>query len=245
MAEMPDAETADEVGDGQGVAIVTGGSGGIGRACAAALAARGYDVVVTARNEPALADAAKALDCRSVVADCSIEEEAARLVELAGAPRMLVHAAGTLEGTLVREQPGAVMEKMFRANLLSAYNVTHAALPTMGPGARIVFISSAAGLKGMGGMSAYSASKAGLAAFAQSLAAEVEQDGIGVHLVTPGPVRTPMIKPGQGVRQWPLEPEDVASAVVWLDSLHPRVVVREIIMRSTARGPFAPESLDP
>jgi NAD(P)-dependent dehydrogenase (short-subunit alcohol dehydrogenase family) len=78
-------------------------------------------------------------------------------------------------------------------------------------------------------------------ALAQSLAGEVERDGIAVHLLVPAPVRTDMIDPDQGPTMWLLEPEDVASAVAWLDSLPPRVVVRELVMRSVATGPFAPE----
>jgi NAD(P)-dependent dehydrogenase (short-subunit alcohol dehydrogenase family) len=226
------------------VAIVTGGSGGIGRACAEALVGRGYDVVIAARGAAALKATAKVLECRSVAADCSVEEDVERLFTEAGPPKVLVHAAGGLEGTKVKDQSPAVFERMFRANLLSAYLVTHAALQTMAPGSRIFFISSVAGMKGLRGLSAYSASKAGLVALAQSVADEVEADGIGVHIVTPGPVRTAMIGPGQGFRQWPLECEDVGAVISWLDSLPPRVVVREIVMRSTSKGPFAPEPFD-
>ncbi len=227
------------------VAIVTGGSGGIGRACAQALVGRGYDVVLTARGVGALEATAEALECRWVAADCSVAGDVERLFAEAGSPKVLVHAAGGLEGTRVKDQPPAVFEALFRANLLSAYLVTHAALQTMGPGSRIIYISSIAGTKGLRGLSAYSASKAGLVALAQSVASEVEGDGIGVHIVTPGPVRTAMIGPGQGFKQFPLEPEDVGAAIAWLDSLPPRVVIREIVMRSTERGPFAPEPFSP
>lgn len=230
-----DGETAGDV------AIVTGGSGGIGRACAKVLVDRGYDVVIAARREQPLEATAKELNCRWVVADCSIEEDVRHLFAEAGPPKMVVHSAGGLEGTVVRDQPAEVFEGLFRANLLSAYHVTRAALQTMGAGCRLVYISSTAGIKGMPGMSAYAASKAGLVALAQSVAGEVEEDGIGVHIVTPGPVRTAMIGSGQGRKQWPLEPEDVASAVAWLADLDPRVVVREVVMRCAIRGPFAPD----
>jgi NAD(P)-dependent dehydrogenase (short-subunit alcohol dehydrogenase family) len=227
----------------QRVAIVTGGSGGIGRACAGVLSKRGYDVVLTARRVEPLKAAADDLGARWVAADCTDEREVDRVLEAAGEPGLLVHAAGILAGTFVRRQPVETFDEVIQANLRSAYLLTRAVLARMGAGGRIIFISSTAGLKGMTGLTAYSASKAGINALAQSVAGEVERDGIAVHLVTPAPVRTDMIDPDVGPTMWLLEPEDVASAVGWLDSLPPRVVVREIVMRSVASGPFAPEAV--
>jgi NAD(P)-dependent dehydrogenase (short-subunit alcohol dehydrogenase family) len=151
------------------------------------------------------------------------------------------------EGGFVREQSVDVFDRIISSNLRSAYLLTRAVLPRMSAGARIIYISSVTGLKGVKGMAAYSSSKAGLVALAQSVAGEVERDGIGVHLVTPGPVRTdmtdPETNPDSGVRQWTLEPEDVASAVAWLVQLPPRIVVRDIVMRSATTGPFAPKPI--
>jgi len=223
------------------VAVVTGGSGGIGRACARVLIERGYDVVLTARNAERLASTAHELGARFVAGDSADPAAVERVMEAAGEPALVVLAAGILDGTFVRDQPVEVFDRVLDANLRSAYVVTRAALARMTAGARLVYISSTAGLKGMKGLTAYSASKAGLGALAQSVAAEVERDGIAVHLVTPAPVRTDMIDPESGLTMWLLEPEDVASAVAWLDSLHPRVVVRKIILRSVAKGPFAPD----
>jgi NAD(P)-dependent dehydrogenase (short-subunit alcohol dehydrogenase family) len=222
------------------VAVVTGGSGGIGRACAAALVGRGYDVVLAARRADRLAETAHQLGARFVVADCTRTDDVERVMAEAGQPSVVVHAAGVLDGTFVSDQPVEMFDRVMEANLHSAYIVTRAALARMTAGSRLIYISSTAGLKGMKGLTAYSASKAGLGALAQSVAAEVERDGIGVHLITPAPVRTEMIDPESGLEMWLLEPEDVASAVSWLDSLHPRVVVREIVMRSVVKGPFAP-----
>ena len=225
------------------LAVVTGGSGGLGRACAGVLVARGYDVVLTARNAKALEASAREIGARWIVADCSLEQDVTSLMDQAGMPAVLVHAAGILEGTFVREQPVSTWDHVLEVNLRSAYLVTRAALQGMEAGGRIIYISSTAGLKGMKGLSAYSASKAAIAALAQSVAAEVEREGIAVHLVTPAPVRTAMIDPDAKLKMWLLEPEDVASAVAWLVSLHPRVVVREVVLRSVATGPFAPEPI--
>lgn len=225
------------------MALVSGGSGGIGRACATALAERGYDLVLTARSEERLRAVAQELGARYVAADGTDPDQVARVVETAGALDMVVHAAGVLEGTFVSAQPVEVFERVMEVNLGSAYILSRAALPRMVAGSRIVYISSTAGHQGMKGLTAYSASKGGLRAMAQAFALEVQRDGIGVHLVTPDPVRTDMIDPHSGLEMWLLEPEDVASAVVWLDSLHPRVVVEEVVLRCARKGPFAPPSV--
>jgi NAD(P)-dependent dehydrogenase (short-subunit alcohol dehydrogenase family) len=223
------------------VALITGGSGDIGRACAHVLAARGYDVVLSARRADRLEAAAAEVGARWVAGDATEESDAERIVAEAGDVALLVCASGILEGTFIRKQPVEVFDRVLRANLRSAYLVTQSALARMTQAGRIIYVSSTAGLKGMKGLTAYSSAKAGMNALAQSVAAEVERDGIAVHLVTPAPVRTAMIDPNQGPTMWLLEPEDVASAVGWLDTLPPRVVVRELVLRSVATGPFAPE----
>jgi NAD(P)-dependent dehydrogenase (short-subunit alcohol dehydrogenase family) len=228
---------------GNKVAVVTGGSGGIGRACAEVLVGRGYDVVLTARNPERLERAAREVGARWVAADATSPDDIERVFDEAGEAAVVVHAAGILDGGSVESQPVETFDRVIDANLRSAYVVTRAALGRMKAGSRLIYISSTAGLKGQKGRSAYSASKAGMNALAQSVAGEVEPLGIAVHLVTPAPVRTDMIDMNSSLRMWLLEPEDVASAVAWLDSLHPRVVVREIVMRSAAEGPFAPEPL--
>ncbi|MHB1582879.1 MAG: SDR family oxidoreductase [Acidimicrobiales bacterium] len=231
-----------ETADGRR-AVITGGSGGIGRACAGILAARGYELLLVARRPGPLEQAAEALGARWVAADCRRADDLARVVEAAGRVDLLVQAAGVLDGTFVSDQPVETFDRVLDANLRSAYLVTRALLPSMGAGGRIVFVSSTAGITGMKGLSAYSASKAALGELAHSLSLELERDGIAVHVVAPAPVRTEMIDLGSKRRMWLLEPEDVASAVAWLDTLHPRVKVREVVLRSVTAGPFAPEPI--
>ncbi len=219
------------------VALVTGGSGGIGFACGQLLAKRGYDVVLTARRPEPLQEAASRLGCRWVAGDCSEEHDVARVVGGEQHIDFVVHAAGGYDGTLVRRQPVEVLDRVLKANLRSAYLVASAALPRMSPGARIVFISSTASV-GTPTLSAYSASKAGLGALARALAGEVEQHGIGVHLVTPGPVDTPMF--GAYVERVPtLRADDVARVVGWLEEMPPHVSLREIVLEPVADGPCA------
>ena len=179
--------------DGTRVAIVTGGSSGIGLACGRLLAAAGYDVVLTARREVPLADAAKAIGARSVAADSADPEAFARVVAEAGRVDLLVHAAGVMDGTFVRKESIEAFEAVLRTNLTSAFVVSAAALPAMAAGSRIVFLSSSSAHAPQPGRAAYSASKAGLNAFAGALAKEVDRDGIAVHVVTTGPVATPML----------------------------------------------------
>jgi NAD(P)-dependent dehydrogenase (short-subunit alcohol dehydrogenase family) len=224
-------------------AIVTGGSGGIGLACGRALAERGYDVLLVARRAGPLEAAARTVPARWLAADCTEEADIERIIAAAPAPAVLVHAAGVVEGALLRDHPPGLFDRVIDANLRSTYLLTKGLVARMEPGSHLFFLSSTAGLKGVAGFAAYSASKAGMNAFAHAVAAEVEPDGIGVHLITPGPVRTEMLQTAPHDDLWQLEPEDVASAVAWIDSLPARVVVREIIMRSAMKGPFAPQPL--
>jgi NAD(P)-dependent dehydrogenase (short-subunit alcohol dehydrogenase family) len=220
------------------VAVVTGGSGGIGFACGELLAKRGYDVLLTARREQPLKEAADRLGCRWKVADCSVETDVDRLYDGETSVAMVVHAAGSYEGTIVKRQPVDVLDRVLAANLRSAYLISSKALPLMGAGGRIIFISSIAG-RGTPTLSAYSASKAGVNALAHALAGEVEKAGIGVHLVTPGPVDTPMF--GDYVANVPtIASADVAQAVGWLDELPKHVVLREIVLEPVTSGPFVP-----
>jgi NAD(P)-dependent dehydrogenase (short-subunit alcohol dehydrogenase family) len=218
------------------VAVVTGGSGGIGFACGQLLAKRGYDVVLTARREGPLREAADTLGCRWKTADCSVEADVDALYDGESAVAIVVHAAGLYEGTLVRRQSVEVVDRVLAANLRSAYLVASKALPLMSAGGRLIFISSVAS-RGQPTLSAYSMSKAGENALAIALAGEVEKHGIGVHLVTPGPVDTPMF--GDYAANVPtIRAEDVARAVGWLEEMPPHVVLREVVLEPVTTGPF-------
>jgi NAD(P)-dependent dehydrogenase (short-subunit alcohol dehydrogenase family) len=224
--------------------VVTGGSSGIGREVGRRLAAAGYDVVLSARRSEPLREAADAIGARWVAADCADPDQFALVVEATGHVDLVVHAAGIMDGTFVRKESLETFENVLRTNLTSAYVVANGALPAMGPGGRFVFLSSSSAHAPQPGRSAYSASKAGLNAFARALAAEVQRDGIAVHVVTTGPVATPML---EDVR-FPMRTlgvEEVAGAVVWLDTLEPNVVLPELALSSVEEGPFAPEAFVP
>ncbi len=229
---------------GPRVAIVTGGSSGIGLAVGQRLVAAGYDVVLTARTADKLDAAATSIGARCVAADSADPDAFARVVDAAGRVDLLVHAAGVMQGTFVRKESIATFEAVLRTNLTSAFVVAHAALPAMPAGGRLVFLSSSSAHAPQPGKSAYSASKAGLNAFAAALAQEVERDGIAVHVVTTGPVATPMLEDVHFPMRT-LGVDEVAATIVWLDTLPPNVVLPEVQLSSVDRGPFAPEPFVP
>ncbi len=219
-------------------ALITGGSGGIGKACGRRLAELGYDVVLTARRESPLRAAAAEIGARFVVADASDPDSFHQAVAAAGTIHLLVHAAGVLGGTYVRKQTFAQWRETITANLDSCFVVASAALSQMEPGSRFVFISSSAAHEPMPARTAYSASKAGMNAFARALALEVDRDGINVHIVTPGPVETEMLQ-DVPFEMHAIRAADVAHAVAWLDTVDPSVDLPEITLNAIARGPSA------
>lgn len=225
-------------------ALVTGGSSGIGLAVGTMLVERGHEVVLNARREEPLAVAAAAIGARYVVGDCSIEADAAAIAGGAGPVDLLVHAAGMMAGTFVRKESVATFDAVLAANLRSAFLITNAVLAAMPAGGRIIFLSSSSAHAPQPGKAAYTASKAGLNAFALALAGEVERDGIAVHTVTPAPVATPMLD-SVHFPMHALDVEHVAGAVVWLDTLDPSVVLPELELRAATVGPFAPELFVP
>jgi NAD(P)-dependent dehydrogenase (short-subunit alcohol dehydrogenase family) len=224
--------------------VVTGGSGGIGFACGQLLADNGYDVVLTSRRPEPLREAAGRIGARWTAADAADEASFAAVIEPLEKVDLLVHAAGILDGTFVRKEKSETFDRVINANLRSTFVVSAAVLPKMAPGSRIVFISSSAADRGMKGRAAYSASKAGMNAFAEALADEVARDGILVNVVSPAPVHTDMLQ-RVTFPMHTLQASDVAAAVLFLDQLDPGVVVPEIAMRAADEGPLAPPPVLP
>ncbi|OBI03773.1 SDR family oxidoreductase [Mycobacterium scrofulaceum] len=219
-------------------ALVTGGSGGIGKACARKLVELGYDVVLAARREAPLRAAAEEIGARHVVADASDPDGFAAATGFLESIDLVVHAAGTLGGTYARKQTFEQWRTIISANLDSCFVVTSAALPRMRAGSRFVFISSSAAHEPMMARTAYSASKAGMNAFARALALEVDRDGIAVHIVTPGPVETEMLQ-DVPFEMYAIRVSDVADTVAWLDTVDPSVDLPEVRLSAVQRGPFA------
>jgi 3-oxoacyl-[acyl-carrier protein] reductase len=184
------------------VAVVTGGSRGLGRGVALELAKRGAKVVV---NYNSKADAANEVvdlikqggsDAIAVQADVSKLDEAQKLIKAAtdfgGRLDILVNNAGLTRDMLLAMMPESDWDLVISTNLKSAYNCSKAALRPMmrQKYGRIINMSSVAGLSGNGGQTNYSASKAGLIGFTKSLAKEVGPRNITVNAVAPGYVLT-------------------------------------------------------
>ncbi|XP_041790735.1 carbonyl reductase family member 4 isoform X1 [Chelmon rostratus] len=214
------------------LAVVCGGSRGIGRAVSRLLAERGCRLAVVSRNEDAARATVASLQGGDHVAfscDVSKEQEVQKTFETIqktlGNVSYLVNAAGINRDALLLRTKPEDMVALLHTNLLGTMLTCRAALRSMlhTQGAAIVNIGSVVGLKGNAGQCVYSASKAGLEGFTRSLAKEVASRSIRVNLLAPGFIRTDMtagLKEEDGLRSIPLgrfgEPEEVAQAVLFL-----------------------------
>jgi short-subunit dehydrogenase len=206
------------------VALVTGASSGIGAATAAALARRGFRVVVHGRDEQATAGVAMAVDGVPVCADLAFAGEAERLAARAldvggGSVEVLVNNAGFGWYGDFGAMPAGTAERLLAVNLAAPIALTRALLPPMRArdAGRVVFLSSIAGRVGVAGEAAYAASKAGLHCFADSLRGELRGTGVGVGVVVAGVIATPFFerRGAPYTRRWPAPiPTEVAAEAV-------------------------------
>jgi len=182
------------------VALVTGGSGGIGAAICRHLAEAGRTVLVGYRSDQQGAEAvaeACAGKAEPVALDVTDEDAVAAAVERAGdlgTLHTVVNAAGVAVDGLTLQLTPERFDQAIAANLRGAFLVSRAALRPMlrARNGRIVQIGSIVGLRGNAGQAAYAAAKAGLAGFSASLAKEVARKNITVNVVAPGFVETAM-----------------------------------------------------
>ena len=227
------------------VAIVTGGSRGIGLATGAALIERGAAVVVTGTDAGRLDDAVKRLGAGGaadrvlgVRADVREERDVESLmtqaVERFGGLDILVNNAGVGGFVPVAEMTSELWHRIIGTNLTGVFYCCRAAIPHLRRrgGGWIINVSSLAARNYSAGGGAYSASKAGLNALTESLMQEVRFDGIRVSCVMPGSVRTAFSRGGDAPgTDWKLASEDVAQVIVDLiahpaRSLPSRVEIR-------------------
>ena len=229
-------------------ALVTGGSRGLGKAVALALAKEGVNVAVTGRNTKTLEETVEEIKSFGVKADYSIfnvaekvevKMQLERLIESFGAFDILINNAGIAAFGSFLEMPENDWEEIVRTNLFGPYYVSKAVIPSMvelGSG-DIINVSSTAGLKGNAVTSAYSASKAGLIGLSESLMFELRKKNIRVTTLTPSTIASEMskdvLKITDGNPEKVLQPEDFAQLIVDLLKLDKRAMLTSASLWST------------
>ena len=224
------------------VALVTGGTRGIGHAVAASLLRAGNHVAVTGTSDDGVVKAEHGLATFGQVAGIVCDVRSASATELAvrtavarfGGLDILVNCAGVGVGVPVAEMPHDEWDRIIGTNLTGVFNCCKAAIPhlrTRG-GGWIVNISSLASTNPFPGGAAYCASKAGLNAFSDALMQELRYDNIRVTCVLPGSVATGFSGREAGAgSDWKLLPEDVAQAVVDVVAHHTRSLPSRVEIR--------------
>jgi len=233
------------------LALVTGGSQGIGRAIALGLAGHGMDLLLVARRSEPLRVAVDEARERGVAAegramDLLDDDDRARLIaEIDARPAgldLLVHSAGTIARADLADASLDDFDRQYQANLRVPFALTQGLLPSLRRArGQIVFVNSSAALVARANASQYAATQAGLRALANALRDELNPDGIRVTTVFPGRTATPRqakIHEWEGKPYHPdrlLQPEDVAAIVVAAIALPRTAEVTEISIRSMAR----------
>ena len=185
------------------IALVTGASQGIGRACALELAKAGATVALAARNEAKLADVAAEIAAAGgqaaafsldIASEESIKTGAKAILERYGKVEILVNNAGIVRDGLMMRMKRPDWDDVLNTNLTGVFLLTQALLPAMlrNRWGRIVNITSVVGRTGQAGQVNYASSKAGLIGFTRALAREVASRSVTVNAVAPGYIETAM-----------------------------------------------------
>jgi len=218
------------------IAVVTGGSRGIGRHIAQALHDAGASVAITGRNSATLSEAAKMIGvhCHTYVCDQRSPDEIQALADAVtkdlGEVDILVNNAGAMRGSPVADMPLSLWNEVLETNLTGVFLTTKAFLTGMINKNRgdIFMISSMSGKKGDPGAGAYAASKFGLQGFSQALNYEVRKNNIRVMVMNPSSVDT---REDTGPTEGPglhLHAADIAATIVHLASLPGRTLFRDM-----------------
>ena len=235
-------------------ALVTGASGGVGRAISVALAGPGMTLILTGLNRERLkkvAQDAKArnsqihIQCADLTEDYTIAQLADEVRRAGNGLDILVHSMGTITLGRIESAPVQDFDEQFRTNVRTPYLLTQALLPALrARRGQIVFINSASGLDAGAGVSQYAATKHALKALADSLRQEVNPDGIRVLSVFLGRTATPMQEAVHKAETRPydasrlIQPDDVASAVVHSLRLNRTAEITDLRIRPEKKPPL-------
>jgi 3-oxoacyl-[acyl-carrier protein] reductase len=226
------------------IAIVTGGTKGIGRGIAEALVREGVNVCITARSRHEIDETVaqlrsfKAGANTAIVADVCNHSQVKAVFELTasefGGVDILVNNAGIGLFQTVEEMSPEDFRSVLETNLFGVFYCCHEAIPLMKSrgGGYIINISSLAGTNAHPRMAAYNASKFGLNGFSEALMQEVRHDGIKVSYIMPGSVNTEFggDEP-DAAKSWQLQPADIARVVVDLLQHDDRSLVSRVEIR--------------
>ena len=227
------------------VALVTGGTRGIGRAIVRRLVLDGFDVVFSGSSERSTERAAadfrrEGIPAAGFAADARKEADQRELVRFVerekGRLDVLVNNAGIGEFERVDRLDPARFRDVLETNLFGPYYAMHFAAPLMkrGGGGFVVNIASLASINAFAGGAAYNASKFGLLGLSDAAMLDLRHDGIRVAVVMPGTVRTEFDHVhGNRDPSWMLTPDDVAEAVADLVRFPERALPSRIELRPT------------
>jgi 3-oxoacyl-[acyl-carrier protein] reductase len=223
------------------IALVTGSGRGIGQAIAIAYAARGAQVVCSARSQNEIDDTAAQIKTAggqaiALAADVGNQEQvetlfSAAIAHFGGLDILVANAGVHLERKSVAQSDPQRWWQTLETNLFGAYLCCRAALPHLKArgGGKIITIGSGMGHKGLANNTAYCCSKAALSMLTRTLAQEVQKDQISVNELIPGPVQTELAGHSEQRQdsvfsidgEWIKEPEDVVPLAVFLATQPP------------------------
>ena len=235
------------------VAVVTGGTKGIGNAIATELVNHGAMVFICSRSLPDVTKAVEELSkggkARGTVCDVRDESSVERMLgectQIFGGVDIVVNNAGlAFPGKTVEEISGEEFRETLETNLFGVFYVCHHAIPMLKKrgGGYIINISSLAGQNPIPRMAAYNASKFGLNGFTEAMMQEVRHDNIKVSYICPGSVNTSFGNDTPSSdKAWQIQPDDIAQIVIDLLAMNPRVLPSKVEVRPS-RPPRPPHS---
>ncbi|MCF8369846.1 MAG: SDR family NAD(P)-dependent oxidoreductase [Bacteroidales bacterium] len=233
------------------IALITGATSGIGKACALNLLSKGVEVILTGRRfngikKEIVKKIGKKVTFHLIPADLTSDNDLNKLVQKVGTITsqldILIHSAGIIQLGKIEDSDITFLDKLYAVNLRAPYLLTQKLLPlVIHSKGSIVFINSTAGLNSWGNVGQYAATKHALTAVAKSLRAEVSSRGIKIITVYPGATDTPMQKHIQEMEGNSYDPslfmpaDEVAHIVVDSVTGIAHSVTTDIVIKPLAR----------